>query len=177
MKWTISLILFSFSCFVVWKILLNNTHKDCVVIDIRAFNKISMPDAYSVFLQADILAAVQNVKYIFIVNCSVYFYQWCVNSEHWHHLIVISHHSQKIFKIAVMSYCNTFTYVQHMMNWILWSHHNYSWIYMNDIIIFSAILTEHLYYLQRMFNELTFKEICLSSKKFFLKYSSIQLLN
>ena len=63
-----------------------------------------MSNIYSVFLQANILAAVQNIKYIFTVNCSVYFYQCHVNSEHQHCLIITLHHSQKIFKVIIMNY-------------------------------------------------------------------------
>ena len=79
MKWITSFTSFSFSCFVVWCTLSDNTQKGCVVIDIRVLNKISMSDVYSVSVQADILAVVQSIKYISTVNCSVYFYQWCVN--------------------------------------------------------------------------------------------------
>lgn len=112
MKWINILISFLFLCFVVWCILSDNIQKDCVIVDIRILNKISMSDAYSIFLQKDIFAAVQDIKYILTVNCSAYFYQWCINSEHQHHLIVASHHRQKMFKIAVMSYCNMLTYIQ-----------------------------------------------------------------
>ena len=53
----------------------DNTQKDCVIINIKVFNKISMFNVYLVFLQTNILAAVQDAKYISIVNCNVYFYQ------------------------------------------------------------------------------------------------------
>ena len=48
MKWITSFTSFSFSCFVVWHILSDNTQKDCVVINIRVLNKISISDVYSV---------------------------------------------------------------------------------------------------------------------------------
>ena len=74
-KWINTLTSFSLSCFVVWCTLSDNTHKDCIIVDIQTLNKISMSDAYSVSSQINILAAVQEVKYIFIINYSVYCYQ------------------------------------------------------------------------------------------------------
>lgn len=116
MKWTNIFTSFSFLCFIVWCTLSDNIQKDCIVVDIRVLNKISMSDTYSVFLQEDILITVQNIKYILTVNCSAYFYQWQINSEHQHHLTVIFYCSQKTFKVAVMSYCNISMYIQQMMN-------------------------------------------------------------
>ena len=68
-------------------------------------------------------------------------------------------------------------YVQQMMNKILRSHCEYFCVYIDDIIIYSVTLTEHVQHLQQMFEELAFKEICLLSEKFFLNYLSIYFLN
>lgn len=114
MEWTSTATPFSFPCFVVWRTLPDNTHKGRVVVDIRALNKISMPDAYPVPSQADILAAVQGAKFISTVDCSAYFYQWRVNPDHRHRLTVASHREQETFKVAVMGYRNTPAYVQRM---------------------------------------------------------------
>ena len=59
----------------VWKNLLDEIQKDRVVVDIWALNKIIMLNTYSVLSQTDILTAVQEVKYIFTVDCSSFFYQ------------------------------------------------------------------------------------------------------
>ena len=111
------------------------------------------------------------------MNCSVYFYQWCVNSEHQHHFIITLHYSQKIFKVAVISYWNMSVYVQWIMNRILRLHCKYFCIYVDDIIIYFITLTKHIQHLQQIFKELAFKEICLLSEKFFLNYSFIYFLN
>ena len=103
-KWIISTTFFLFSCFIVWCILSDNTCKNCVVVNIKVLNKINMSNIYSMFSQTNILAAVQDVNYIFTVNCSAYFYQWCINIKYQHCLIISSHQDQRIFKIAVMNY-------------------------------------------------------------------------
>ena len=73
MNWTTKFTSFFFSCFIIWHTLLNNMQKDCVIIDIKALNKINISDVYSMSLQTNILVTVQRVKFIFIVDCSAYF--------------------------------------------------------------------------------------------------------
>ena len=157
--------------------LLNNIQKNCVIVNIQILNKISMLDTYLMSFQTNILAAVQETRYIFTVDCSAYFYQWHVNLKHQHHFMIVFHWNQKTFKIAVINYCNTSVYVQCMMNWILQLHCDYFCVYIDDIVIYSVTLTEHVQHLWQMFEELAFKEICLLSEKFFLNYSSIYFLN
>ncbi len=75
LKWTTSFISFIYFCFMIWKNLLNETQKDRVVVDIWALNKIIMLNIYLVLSQTNILIAVQEIKYIFTVDCSFFFYQ------------------------------------------------------------------------------------------------------
>ena len=45
------------------------------VVDIRSFNKIMLPDVYSMPSQANILAAIQRATHISMEDCSAFFYQ------------------------------------------------------------------------------------------------------
>ena len=47
---------FTYPCFVVWTIKANGTCKRCTIVDIRSLNKITLPDAYLMPSQANILA-------------------------------------------------------------------------------------------------------------------------
>ena len=49
--------------------------------------------------------------------------------------------------------------------------------YIDDIVIFSVMLKEHLQHLHKVFNVLTEKNICLSLKKSYLDYFSVKLLD
>ena len=176
LKWTKTLMPFTFFCFVVWKNLSNETRKERVVIDIWALNKITMSDVYFVPSQANILTAVHDVNFIFTVDCSVFFYQWWVKRAHWHQLIVASHWGQKTFKVAVMRYWNSSVYIQRIINKILWRQRAYARAYVDNIVIFSNTLKEHLKHLCNVFVTLKRMRICLSSEKSFLTYLFIQLL-
>lgn len=112
-----------------------------------------------------------------MMNYSVYFYQWCINSEHQHQLTNVFYRDQETFKVTVMNYYNTSIYVQQMTDWILHSYCDYFCVYVNNIIIYSATLTNHLQHLQNVFQKLTDQQICLMFKKFFLNYSSVHLLD
>ena len=81
-----------------------------------------------------------------------------------------------MFKIAVMSYRNSPAYIQRMINKVLRQQHEFARAYVNDIVIFSVMLKEHLQHLHEVFNVLTEKNICLSLKKSYLDYPSVKLL-
>ena len=49
-------------------------HKDCVIVDICALNKIIMLNTYLMSLQAEILTFVKNITFISIINAASFFY-------------------------------------------------------------------------------------------------------
>ena len=147
LTWSTTRTPFMFPCFIVWKTLPNNTKKGRVVVDIRALNKITVPNTYPAPLQSDILAAIHGSKFISTIDCSSFFHQWRVNPRHRHRLTVSSHRGQEVFNVAVMGYRNSPAYVQRMINSILRGQHKFARAYVDDIIVFSATLEEHLNHL------------------------------
>ena len=176
LSWISEHISFSFLCFVIWKTTPEGSRKGCVVVNIQALNKITMPDTYPIPSQADILAAVQDSSHIFTVNCSSFFYQWRVKPQHHHWLTVSSHQGQETFNVAVMRYSNSSVYIQQMIDRILRPHRAYARVYVDDIVIYSNGIDRHLEHLQTIFATLARYNICLSPGKSFLGYPSVQLL-
>lgn len=72
-----------------------------------AFRSDSGPDAYSLLLQADIMAVVKDAAYISVVNCTSFFYQWRVHPDDQHKLTVVTHCEQESFNVAVMDFKNS----------------------------------------------------------------------
>ena len=66
----------------VWKKDDAGQPKGRVVVDIRALNRIVVPDAYLIPNQADILADISGCKYITVVDGALFFYQYLVNLNH-----------------------------------------------------------------------------------------------
>lgn len=92
MEWNTEVTPFLYPCFLVWRVLPNGTKKERVVMDIRALNRITIPDAYPLPMQSDILAVIRGAKYISTIDCAFFFHQWRVKKAHRHCLTMISHH-------------------------------------------------------------------------------------
>ena len=82
--------------------MLDGTRKGRAVVDIRGLNSITQADIYPLPLQSDLISSVKDCKFISVVDCASFFYQWRVHSQHRHRLTVVSHRGQETFNIAVM---------------------------------------------------------------------------
>ena len=70
-KWSNNLNFFEYSVFVMWKIVIKNekfVRKNQIVVNICDLNQIIQTNAYSMSVQIDIIAAVFECFYIFIIN-------------------------------------------------------------------------------------------------------------
>lgn len=79
LHWTQKATPFSFPSFVIWKHVTredgSREKKGRVVIHIRALNHITLPDAYPIPTQADIIAALSGCTFISTIDCASFFYQ------------------------------------------------------------------------------------------------------
>src|SRR5205809_1689402 len=90
---------------------------------------------------------------------------------------IISHHDFEIISITFMSYQESFSYAQYMMNMIFKSHKFFVYCYIDDIVIFSKIMKNYFKYLNIVFNLFDELKIIFKKIKTHLNYSSIILLN
>ena len=79
--------------------------------------------------------------------------------------------------MMIMKYHNSSLYVQCQINSLLWLFHVFVREYVDDIVIFSHILKNHIIHLNQIFSLFQKLEISLEFKKFFLEYLIITLLN
>ena len=149
-KWANKATSFSYSMFVTWKIV-NDIRKERTVIDIRDFNDLIVLDAYSISSQSNIINELRNCTNISIFDASSFFYQWRMHLDDIYKLIVVTHRGQKIFLISVMRYRNSMTYVQRQMNIILRQFQSFAKIYIDDIVMRSRFLDEHISHLRQFF--------------------------
>ena len=105
-----------------------------------------------------------------------FFYQWLVACKDRHKLTVTTHQGLKHFNVAVMGFQNSPPYVQRQIDQILQSHREYARAYIDDIIIFSKMLEEHLKHLNDVFQLLAGLNIVLAPTKTFLEFPSTTLL-
>ena len=76
-----------------------------------------------------------------------------------------------------MKFKNSSIYIQRKINVILQVYCVFVKVYINNIVMFSKILKKHLTHLYKIFKLLDLFDIRFSSKKLYLKYSIVALLN
>ena len=147
------------------------------MINVKCLNSFTMSDVYFLFLQSDIIIAIRNCFYIFVIDCADFFYQWKIHFSDRHKLTIISHRKQKSFNVIVMKYRNSFVYVQRQIDRFLRFCRLFAKTYINDVIIFSKIQKNHLAHLKKMFQIFQKFNISIKSFKTFFVYSSIRFLS
>ena len=167
---------FSYPVFVVWKTLANGKRQGRPVVDIRNLNKIAQNDVHPVPLQSDMITFVRGCCYISILDALSFFYHWRVHPDDRHKLTVITHRGQETFNVAVMGYKGSVAYVQRQIDRILRAHKDFAKAYVDDIVVASRTLEEHLLHLNRVFETLVNAGICIKPVKAFIGYPSIELL-
>ena len=154
----------------------NAVKKGRVVVDIRNLNKITVPDIYPTPSQSDILAALANKRYISVVDAVSFFYQWRIHPDDRNRLTVVSHRGQETFNVAIMGYMNSAAYVQRQLDNKLRDLHEFVRAYIDDIIIFSDTLDDHLDHLDRLFSRLKELNIHLAPTKAYIGFPSVVML-
>ena len=171
---------FGWPVFVVWRTIEQSgkdpVRKGRVVVDIRGLNKITLTDTYPLPLQSDIISQVAGCQYITVVDAAGFFHQWLVRIDDRNKLTVVSHRGQEQFNVAAMGFKNSPPYVQRQIDNLLRPHRHYARAYVDDIVIFSKTLEEHLAHLRAIFELLDAKGVTLSAKKSFIGYPTVTLL-
>ncbi len=92
MKWSIKLISFEYSIFVIYRTIMKNeklVRKNRVVMNIKKLNAIIVFDAYLMSAQTNIIVVIIECQYIFVINVLKYFYQWTIKFDDQHKLTMI----------------------------------------------------------------------------------------
>ena len=168
---------FKYLVFCVWKNDEKSVLKRRVVVDIRDLNVISQSDAYSLSLQGKIIIFVQDYRYITVIDCASFFYQWRVHLSNRHKLTVVSHRDQESFNVIVMRYRNFIVYVQRQIDRLLRASRSFARAYVDDIVVAFATLEEHLSHLRQIVQILVDNNIFIKLIKAFIDYSIVQLLS
>ena len=154
----------------------NQTTKERVVVDLRNLNAESVKDLYPLATQDEIIHLVKGNLLITVVDGVSFFYQWGVWPDHWERLGVISHRGQEFFKVAVMGYCNSVEHVQRLMDFYLRRFRKFCRGYIDDFVIASGSVDEHIRDLRLVFGVMRELNIMLAPTKAFIGFPSVRLL-
>ena len=151
MTWSNQPTPFSYPVFVVWRNMPDGTRKGRVVVDIRGLNKITESDSYPLPLQSEVTSSVAGFPYISVVDAVGWFHQFNVKHRDRHKLTVVSHRGQEQSSVALMGYKGSPPYVQRQTDKLLRPYRDFAKAYVDDMIVFSKTLAEHLQHLRTIF--------------------------
>ena len=133
-------------------------------------------DAYLIPLQEDIILQVKDCLFISIIDCTSFFYQWRVHSDDHHKLTIVLHCDQETSNVTLMGAKNSISYVQRQIDRILSPFAKFTKAYIDNVMIHSLTLEEHLTHLRTIFKLFLQLRIFIKSIKAFLGYPDVHLL-
>ena len=107
------------------------------------------------------------------MNDTNFFYQWWVAQADREKFMIVSHQELETSNVILISYKESSSYSQWMMNWILHFYKNFIRFYIDDLIIFLKILNNHKWHLNTIWSLFDEIRISLNRIKTYLDYSSI----
>ncbi|KAF2963381.1 hypothetical protein GQX73_g10196 [Xylaria multiplex] len=148
--------------FLVWKKL-----KPRVVVDLRKVNMRMIGDAYPLPRQDDILGALHGSTVFTVVDVMKGFFQQEIPREdRWKTAFVTAHRGHEQFTVATMGLKTSPSFFQHRMERLF---EGYLWkfvlVYIDDVIIFSKNIDEHLEHLDVVFSILAASGCTMSLEK------------
>lgn len=166
---------FAAPIFVVWRTVKGEA-KGRIVVDLRALNKITIPDNYPLPRQEDVIQALRGARFITAIDASSFFFQFGVALEHRDRFTMTSHRGLERSTVAPMGFRNSPAYVQRYMDRLLRPHQTFCRAFIDDIVIFSETEDEHLRHLETLFQLFQGKNLTISPTKSWIGYPSAQLL-
>ena len=114
-----------------------------MIIDIRDFNKLSIIDEHSIFMQNDIIAHIRNNNHLNLMNDLIFFLQFSIIEKNKHKFSFIIHRDKEQLNVTTMRFKNSSFYVQRIMNEQLRKLREFCRIYIDDIVVFFKIFATH----------------------------------
>ena len=167
---------FSFPVFVVWKTNAKRERKGRAVVDIRKLNDMVIPDSYSLPLQSEIIANVHGYSNLAVLDAASFFYMWRLHPDHRFMFTVMTHRGQETFKVPIMGFINSITYVQREIDTILRAVRDWARAYIDDIICGATSVEDLLQKLRILFEIFVAKNISIQPTKTYLNYPDVGLL-
>ncbi len=124
-------------------------------VDYRKLNALIKRNHYSLSLIDEILAWIQESKYLTQLNIIVAFNKLQMHSDSEDLTIFITFFDSYKYHVMFFELINESTFYQHYMNDVLFEYlHQFCQIYLDDIIIYSKILKKHKQHVQLILNKL-----------------------
>lgn len=128
----------------------DNTFRFC--IDFRNLNKITVKDSFPLPRIDEMLAKLGNSTYFSKLDCSSGYWQIKLNENDKYKTAFKTKEGLFEFNVLPFGLANAPSHFQRVMNEILEPYSKFSSVYLDDVIVFSNTLEEHLIHLDKIFN-------------------------
>ncbi len=132
---------------------------------------------YSILLIDEVLARIQDSKYLTQLNIIITFNKLCMSSESENLTTFITFFNVYKYKVMLFELINEFAFFQHYINNVLFDYlHKFCQAYLNDILIYSKMLKEHKTHVKEVLNKLHEADLQINIDKCKFKIQKISFL-
>ncbi len=132
---------------------------------------------YSILLINEVLAWIQDSKYLIRLKIIVAFNKLCMSTESENLITFVTFFNVYKYKVMLFELINESTFFQHYINDVLFDClHKFCQIYLNDILIYSKILKKHRTHVKEMLDKLHEVDLQIDIDKCEFKIQKISFL-
>ncbi len=143
----------------------------------QKLNALIKRNHYSIFLIDEVLAWIQDSKYLTWLNIIITFNKLRMNSKSENLTTFITFFDVYKYKVMLFKLINELAFFQHYINNVLFDClHKFYQTYLNDILIYSKILKEHRTHVKEVLNKLHEADLQININKCEFKIQKISFL-
>ena len=140
-------------------------------------NALIKRNRYLILLINEVLAQIQDSKYLTWLNIIIMFNKLCMSSESENLTTFITFFNVYKYKVMLFKLINESAFFQHYINDVLFNClHKFCQTYLNDILIYSKILKEHKTHVKEVLNKLREVDLQINIDKCKFKIQKISFL-
>jgi len=149
----------------------------CFCMNYWKLNALIKRDRYSILLIDEVLAWIQDSKYLTWLNIIIAFNKLHMSSESENLTTFVTFFNVYKYRVMLFELINEFAFFQHYINDVLFDClHKFCQTYLNDILIYSKILKEHKTHVKEVLDKLHKADLQIDIDKCEFKIQKISFL-
>ncbi len=149
----------------------------CFCVNYWKLNALIKRDRYSILLINEVLAQIQDSKYLTRLNIIITFNKLRMSSESENLTTFVTFFNVYKYKVMLFELINELAFFQHYINDVLFDClHKFCQTYLNDILIYSKILKEHRTHVKEVLDKLHEVDLQIDIDKCEFKIQKISFL-
>ncbi len=146
-------------------------------VNYQKLNVLIKRDRYLIFLIDEVLARIQDSKYLTRFNIIVTFNKLCMSIESENLITFVTFFNIYKYRVMLFELINKLAFFQHYINDVLFNClHKFCQTYLNDILIYSKILKKHKTYVKEVLDKLREVDLQIDIDKCEFKIQKISFL-